>query len=192
MRLAIVASTMTFMFVGYAGAATVTVVVDRDATLIEHPDGALASGAGPSVFAGRTNLADNGVWRALLHFELADTLPHGGSQTVEQVALVITNLTESNTAPREYRLHRVFADWGEGASSSARLVVAGAGTYRFESPQLTGDAVLFATRPELNFGWILIGDETVRQTVKALGSRENPDPAARPVLEITFRRPAGP
>jgi hypothetical protein len=229
MRLAIVASTMTLMFVGYAGAATVTVVADRDATLIEHPDGALASGAGPSVFAGRTNLADNGVRRALLHFELADTLPHGGSQTVEQVALVITNLTESNTAPREYRLHRVFADWGEGASSSAggggapaeagdatwlhtfhdqsfwlhnggqfegepsaRLVVAGAGTYRFESPQLTGDAVLFASRPDLNFGWILIGDETVRQTVRAFGSRENPDPAARPVLEITFRRPAGP
>jgi hypothetical protein len=229
MRLAIVASTMTLMFVGYAGAATVTVVADRDATLIEHPDGALASGAGPSVFAGRTNLADNGVRRALLHFELADTLPHGGSQTVEQVALVITNLTESNTAPREYRLHRVLADWGEGASSSAggggapaeagdatwlhtfhdqsfwlhnggqfegepsaRLVVAGAGTYRFESPQLTRDVVMFATRPELNLGWMLIGDESVRQTVRAFGSRENPDPAARPILEITFRRPAGP
>jgi hypothetical protein len=229
MRLAVVASTMTLVFVGYASAGTVTVVADRDATLIEHPDGALASGAGPSIFAGRANMVDNGVRRALLHFELADALPHGGSQTVEKVALVITNLTESNTAPREYRLHRVLADWGEGASSSAggggapaeagdatwlhtfhdqsfwlhnggqfegepsaRLVVAGAGTYRFESPQLTREVVLFATRPELNFGWILIGDETVRQTVRAFGSRENPDLAARPVLEITFRRPAGP
>ena len=119
MRLAVVASTMTLVFVGYASAATVTAVADRDATLIEHPDGALASGAGPSVFAGRTNLADNGVRRALLHFALADALPRGGSKTVERVALVITNLTESNTAPREYRLHRVLADWGEGASSSA-------------------------------------------------------------------------
>ena len=229
MRLAVVASIMTLALVGYASAATVTVVADRDATLIEHPDGALASGAGPSVFAGRNNLADNGVRRALLHFELADALPRGGSQTVERVALVITNLTESNTEPREYRLHRVLANWGEGASSSAggggapaeagdatwlhtfydgdfwmqnggqfegepsaRLVVSGAGTYRFESPQLVRDVVLFATRPELNFGWILIGDETVRQTVRAFGSRENPDPAARPVLEITFRRSAGP
>jgi hypothetical protein len=229
MRLAVVASTMALLFVGYGSAATVTVVADRDATLIEHPDGALASGAGPSVFAGRTNAADDGVRRALLHFELADALPPGGSQTIERVALVITNLTESNTAQREYRLHRVLADWGEGASSSAggggapaeagdatwlhtfhdqifwlhnggqfdgepsaRLVIAGAGTYRFESPQLTRDVVLFATRPELNFGWILIGDETVRQTVRAFGSRENPDPVARPVLEITFRRPAGP
>jgi hypothetical protein len=229
MRFAIVASTMTLVFVGYASAGTVTAVADRDATLIEHPDGALASGAGPSVFAGRNNLADNSVRRALLHFELADALPRGGSQTVERVSLVITNLTESNTAPREYRLHRVLADWGEGASSSAggggapaeagdatwlhtfheqhfwlhnggqfegepsaRLVVVDAGTYRFESPQLTRDVVLFAARPELNFGWILIGDETARQTVRAFGSRENPDPAARPVLEITFRRPAGP
>ena len=229
MRLAVVASIMTLVFVGYASAGTVTAVADRDATLVEHPDGALASGAGPSVFAGRNNLADNSVRRALLHFELADALPRGGSQTVERVALVITNLTESNSAPREYRLHRVLADWGEGASSSAggagapaeagdatwlhtfhdqnfwlhnggqfegepsaRLVVVDAGTYRFESPQLTRDVVLFAARPELNFGWILIGDETVRQTVRAFGSRENPDPAARPVLEITFRRPAGP
>jgi len=60
------------------------------------------------------------------------------------------------------------------------------------SPELTRDIVLLATRSELNFGWILIGDETVPQTVRAFGSRENPEPAARPVLEITFRRPAGP
>jgi len=229
MRLAAIASTMTLVFVGYASAGMVTMVGDRDTTLIEHPEGALASGAGPSVFAGRTNLADNGVRRALLHFELADALPRGGPQTVERVSLVLTNLTESNTAAREYRLHRVLADWGEGASSSAggggapaeagdatwlhtfhdrsfwlhnggqfegepsaRLVVGGAGTYRFESPQLARDVVLFATRPELNFGWILIGDESVRQTVRAFGSRENSDPAARPVLAITFRRPAGP
>ena len=43
MRLAVVASTMALLFVGYDSAATVTVVADRDATLIEHPDGALAS-----------------------------------------------------------------------------------------------------------------------------------------------------
>jgi hypothetical protein len=229
MRLAVVASIMTLVFVGYASAGTVTVVADRDATLIEHPDGALASGAGPSVFAGRTNASDNGVRRALIHFELAGVLPPGGAQTVETVALVMTDLTESNTAPREYRLHRVLADWGEGASSSAggsgapaeagdatwlhtfhdqsfwlqnggqfegepsaRLVVAGAGTYRFEGAQLARDVVLFASRPDLNFGWILIGDETVRQTVRAFGSRENPDPTARPILEITFRRSAAP
>jgi len=226
MRFAVAGAVM-LSFAGYAAAGTVTVVAARDATLIEHPDGALASGAGPSVFAGRNNLADNGVRRALLRFDLAVAgSPRGGPFIVEKVALVVTNLTESNTVPREYRLHRLLADWGEGASvnaggggapaepgdatwvhtfhnrdfwlhnggqfegePSARLVVAGPGTYRFESPQLARDVALWATRPELNFGWILIGDETSRQTARAFGSRENPDPAVRPVLEITSRRP---
>lgn len=219
---------LTLGVAGYAAAGTVTVVADRDATLIEHPDGALGNGAGPVVFAGRNNLADNGVRRALLRFDLAESFPRGGPFVVERVALVVTNLTESNTAPREYRLHRVLADWGEGASSSsggggapaapgdatwihafyaqsfwlhnggqfdgepsARLIVTGPGTYRFESPRLTREVALLAARPELNFGWILIGDETVRQTVRAFGSRENADPAVRPVLEITFGRPDG-
>lgn len=227
MRFGIVVSALIWAIMGYAAAGTVTVVADRDATLFEHPDGALASGAGLSLFAGRNNFADNGVRRGLLRFDLAGTLPPGGRQTVETVVLVVTNLTESNAAPREYRLHRVLADWGEGGSSSAggggapaepgdatwihtfhaqdfwlqnggqfdgepsaRLIVAGPGTYRFESPQLARDIAQWAEKPELNFGWILIGDETTRQTVRAFGSRENPDPAVRPLLEITFRRSA--
>ena len=229
MRLAMFLSALILAGFDLAVAGTVTVVADRDGTLIENSDGAAASGAGPSVFAGRTNAPDNGVRRGLLHFDLAGLLPRGGAQTVETVALVVVNLTESNTAPREYRLHRVLAAWGEGASSSpggtgaaaeagdatwlhrfydkefwlhnggqfdgapsARLVVAGPGTYRFESPELARDVALFATNPELNFGWILIGDETEHQTVRAFGSRENPDPVARPELVITVRRPVGP
>jgi len=229
MRLAAIVSILPLACFAAAVAGTVTVVADRDGTLIEHSDGAAASGAGPSVFAGRTNAADNGVRRAVLHFDLADALPRGGAQTIETATLVLNNLTESNTAPREYRLHRLLADWGEGASSStggtgaaaeagdatwlhrfydkdfwlhnggqfegepsARLVVAGPGTYRFESPELARDVVFWSTNPELNFGWILIGDETSHQTVRAFGSRENPDPAARPELAITFRRSAAP
>lgn len=228
MRLAAVVLALTGIFVCDAAADTLSVVASRDATLIEHPDGALASGAGPTVFAGRNNLADNGVRRALLRFDLSEVPPSGGPVVVEKVALVVTNLTESNTAPREYRLHRVLADWGEGASSSAGgggapaepgdatwihsfypqsfwshngaqfagepsavLVVVGPGTYRFDSPQLTRDVALWAASPELNFGWILIGDETTRQTVRAFGSRENPDPAVRPILEITLGRSSG-
>ena len=36
-------------------------------------------------------------------------------------------------------------------------------------------------------GWILIGDETTPQSVKRISSREDPDAAARPRLEITYR-----
>jgi hypothetical protein len=52
---------------------------------------------------------------------------------------------------------------------STRLVVTGPGSYRFESPELIRDLAFWAANPERNFGWILIGDETVRQTAR--GSR---------------------
>ena len=223
MRL-VVGSVLIWAFVGHAAAGSMSVVADRDGTLFEDPEGALASGAGPSVFAGRNNFTNNSVRRGLLHFDLAGVLPPGGAHVVQSVAVVITNVSESNTTPREYRLHRVLADWGEGASMSAggggapaepsdatwihtssahdfwtsnggqfdgepsaRLVVAGPGAYRFEGPELIRDLALWAANPEHNFGWILIGDETVRQTAKGFASREHPDPALRPVLEIRFR-----
>jgi hypothetical protein len=207
-------------------AATVAIPAARDTTLVEDPNGALANGAGPAVFAGRTAASDNGVRRGLVVFDLVQGLAAipPTAMNIEKVALGLTNLTESNLAPAEYRLHRVLADWGEGTSSStggggapatpgdatwihtfhstsfwmhngaqfvgnpsARLVIAGPGAYRFESDALLGDVRFWARHPERNFGWILIGDETHPQTVRAFASRENPEPALRPVLEITYR-----
>lgn len=69
---------------------------------------------------------------------------------------------------------------------SAAIVISEPGVYRFESPRLTRDVASWAAHPETNFGWILIGDETGRQTVRAFASREFPDAAYRPVLEITY------
>ncbi len=208
------------------GAATVEVAATRDTTLIEDPDGALGNGAGVTVFAGRTNAATYGVRRGLFYFDLGGALSMPGpvlSFEVEKVFVVLANVTESNVAPREYRLHRLLADWGEGASSSgggggapaaprdatwlhtfhgeafwmhsgaqfegepsARLVVGGAGTYRFEGEGLLRDVKLWIQDPSRNFGWILIGDETARQTVRAFASREASDPSFRPVLEIVY------
>ena len=70
---------------------------------------------------------------------------------------------------------------------TSRLVVSGPGVYRFESEELARDVESWANELRENFGWILIGDETRRQTVRAFGSREDPNPAVRPVLEITYR-----
>lgn len=69
---------------------------------------------------------------------------------------------------------------------SAAAVISEPGVYRFESPRLARDVASWVAHPETNFGWILIGDETGRQTVRAFASREFPDAAARPVLEITY------
>lgn len=69
---------------------------------------------------------------------------------------------------------------------SATTVISEPGVYRFESPRLTRDVLSWVAHPETNLGWILIGDETGRQTVRAFASREFPDTAYRPVLEITY------
>jgi hypothetical protein len=101
-------------------AAGVAIVADRDATLIEDANGSLANGAGPVLFAGRNNAASNSVRRALVRFDLAvETRGDRPAQAaLEHVAVVLTNTTESNAAPCEYRLHRLLADWGEGTSST--------------------------------------------------------------------------
>jgi hypothetical protein len=204
---------------------TLTLVADRDATLVEQADGTLANGSGPVVFSGRNNLSTDGVRRALIRFDLAAVGPSQNPLVASSAALLLVNTTESNVEPREYRLHRLLADWTEGPSSgtggagapseagdatwihasypdlfwmhsggqfegtpSARLVVFGPGVYRFEGEGLLEDLRLWSRHPELNFGWVLIGDETTRQNARAFGSRENPDPALRPALELTYPR----
>jgi len=206
-------------------AAEIAVVEsDRDATLIEHPDGALGNGSGPSLFVGRTGQRQNGVRRALVHFDVASALPEHA--VIESVSLTLYE-APSNSETREIRLHRVLADWGEGASASsggsgapaesgdatwihtfhdsdfwvhsggqfvgrasAGLDVAGSGFYTWEGTHhLIQDVRLWKSNPSRNFGWILIGDETEPQTAKNFASRENPDLALRPALEITYRLP---
>jgi hypothetical protein len=207
-----------------AGAETVRIEADRDATLVEHPDGALANGSGPFFFAGRTSQGQNALRRTLLRFDVGAALPERA--VVEGVSLTLF-MSASNPQLREIRLHRVLADWGEGPSSSsggsgrpsepgdatwihtfydyefwahsggqfagrvsARSDVAGSAFYTWESTNhLVQDVRLWKSAPRRNFGWILIGDETTPQTSKSFASRENPDPALRPVLEVTYRMP---
>ena len=67
--------------------------------------------------------------------------------------------------------------------------MAGPGVYSWSSaPGLVRDVRLWLTAPQRNFGWVLMGDETARQTAKRFASRDASDPAVRPVLEITFSR----
>ena len=74
--------------------------------------------------------------------------------------------------------------------ASARQTVDGSVFYTWGSTNhLVQDARLWHSAPRRNFGWILIGDETTRQTSKRFTSRESPDRTLRPLLEITYRRP---
>ena len=69
----------------------------------------------------------------------------------------------------------------------------GEGVYRLEGPGLTALVAAWLQDPGLIIGILLAGDETARQTSKALASRENPDAALQPLLEVTVRpRAMGP
>jgi hypothetical protein len=99
-----------------ATAETVLIDAGRDATLIEDPDGALANGSGPVFFVGRTNQAQDSVRRGLVYFDVAAALPRNAR--VENVRLTLY-MSPSNPGPRGIHLHRLLADWGEGASSAS-------------------------------------------------------------------------
>jgi hypothetical protein len=203
---------------------TVFIDAGQDTTLIEEPDGALANGAGPVFFVGRTNQRQNSVRRGLIYFDVAAVLPRRAR--VESVRLTLY-MSPSNSAPRQIALHRVLAGWGEGTSfasggsgdfstlddatwihtfyddgfwvkpgghfvarASASREVAASAFYTWEGTRkMMADVRLWLAAPHRNFGWILLGDETTPQNVKAFASREEPDPSLRPVLEVIYHLP---
>ncbi len=100
-------------------------------------------------------------------------------------------------------LHTFFSDqfWsGPGAvagvdylaTSSATTAVGNPVTTYFwnSTPELVADVQAWINTPASNYGWILIGDETVIGTAKKFDSHENADPAVRPTLTVTFTPPA--
>lgn len=97
-----------------ASADTVLIEAARDTTLIEDPDGAQANGSGPLFFVGRTNQRRHSVRRGLVYFDVAEHLPRNAR--VESVRLTLYLPPTPNSARRRIDLHRLLADWGEGAS----------------------------------------------------------------------------
>jgi spore coat protein A len=84
----------------------------KDNTLYQE-GGSLSNGSGSYIFSGRTN---NGVLRrALLAFDIAGGVPAGS--TITGVTLTL-HLSRTKAGNETVRLHRVLADWGEGASNA--------------------------------------------------------------------------
>jgi hypothetical protein len=77
-------------------------------------------------------------------------------------------------------------------SATQRVGTAGegndaAGPYTWQnSDRLVDDVRRWLRDPAMNFGWILLGDESVPQTAKQFASREDVSPELRPVLEVTY------
>ncbi|NNL56637.1 MAG: DNRLRE domain-containing protein [Pseudomonadales bacterium] len=100
---------------GLANAGTATLYPVQDVTLIEHSSGALANGAGGSLFAGRTGQSRGGLRRGAVQFDVASALPPGAIITAASLRLF---MLPSNQDPATVRLHRLLQRWHEGSSVS--------------------------------------------------------------------------
>jgi hypothetical protein len=58
------------------------------------------------------------------------------------------------------------------------------------TPGMIGDVQSWLDSPGSDFGWIVIGEEIVLGSARKFESRENPDPALRPMLTVEFEPPA--
>jgi hypothetical protein len=89
--------------------------------------------------------------------------------------------------------HRFFdaifwtAEGGDfSATVSASQSVVGVGQYTWNSTQMIADVQLWLDNPSVNFGWLVLGDETAAATTKRFDSRESASP---PILTIEFISP---
>jgi hypothetical protein len=136
-RLLLAATCALVPAVPVALAGAVALPAARDATLIENAGGEQANGAGPVLFAGRTNQAADSIRRGLLAFDVAGRVPQGALVTA--VSLILHH-SSSHEPPSRIGLHRLQDDWGEGAASASGGSGAAAGPgdstwlHRFHNP----------------------------------------------------------
>ncbi len=96
---------------------TVTILPTADATLIEESTGALANGADPNFFAGRTaQTVGDSVRRALIRFDIAAAIPSGAQVTSASLSLYMSKTRNSS---QTMSLYRILSDWNEGTSAGS-------------------------------------------------------------------------
>jgi len=201
--------------------STVSLSPIKDNTLYESASGVLSNGVGAYLFAGRTNQNSNSKRRALLAFNLKDSIPEGA--TITEARLI---LTMSKTIGGEIPLflHRVTTDWGEGVSDaageegagieaqpgdatwtfakfdmiswdkaggdfdstvSATQTINAVGSYTWADSQMIADVQYWLDSAEVNFGWILKGNEDLVNP-KRFDAKDNANVSSRPRLELSY------
>ncbi len=97
-------------------ADTVAIEASKDNTLFEQADGDLSNGSGRFIFAGRSRQPEGlQIRRALLSFDVAGSIPAGATITSATLTLEVTRSISGDLSSS---LHRLGADWGEGASDA--------------------------------------------------------------------------
>jgi len=78
---------------------------------------------------------------------------------------------------------------GDFSAASASHSVLSIGTYAWRSGGLNADVAFWLANSAQNFGWEVIGNESVASTAKAFGSRQNATPSVRPALTVYYTVP---
>lgn len=77
------------------------------------------------------------------------------------------------------------------SSATATFSVGNVGSYEASSQGMADDVQAWLDDPSINFGWILIGDESTSSTAKRFDSREHVAAGNRPQLIITYSTGVG-
>ncbi len=117
---------------GIACADTVSVGAAKDNTLYQDDFGELSNGMGAYVFAGVNGRGE--IRRGLIAFDVS-MIPAG---SVVKSATLRLRMSRTQDGPEPVSLHRMLADWGEGASNAPSNE--GAGTFA-----MPGDATWIHT-----------------------------------------------
>ena len=111
---------LIFAMEGKVAAEVMNFQAAKDNTLYQDDAGSLSNGAGAHLFAGRTGTMLGAMGerrRALIFFNLSGAISAGS--TINSVMLTLNASQRSPDDPdRTHTLHRVTADWGEGASNA--------------------------------------------------------------------------
>src|SRR6266508_3037567 len=108
-----------------ASAATVQISASKDNTLYQPASGGTtnSNGAGEHLFAGRTD--DGYIRRGVIAFNITNFIPAGS--TVTGVTLTL-DMSRTRDRSEDVTLHRLLANWGEGASNATQEEGRGAQT----------------------------------------------------------------
>lgn len=97
--------------------AQISLAPSKDNTLYETVDGSLSNGEGIYLFAGRTAAPSNNLRRAVMAFDIAGNIPTGS--IIDSVTLTLDMNKSREAGAETFVLHRLLADWGEGASNAS-------------------------------------------------------------------------
>ena len=154
------------------------------------PSGATITGVELTLNMSRTTASAHPVE---LHLLTADWGEGASNASSNEGAGAASAIGDATWVHRTFNAVRWQTPGGDFSSLvSAAIPVARNGPYTWGSTdEMVSDIQGWLDAPSTNFGWLLLGNESVARTAKRFDSKESPTAGNRPTLTITYDPPAG-